>query len=132
MSNDKDKQEQQAVPSMEQQLQARIRGAVSFEVDRLEKLAADAKLADKTEAYCHALESVASIKARAEVYCVQVEMAAKTAAMASVFSGMARGQESEGAPKTPGRGDIGDLVNKAKGGRGEQGEPPKDDQADGE
>jgi len=100
-----------ANPSMEADVKRRVFAAVADEIARLEEFAESSKNTGQNEAYCHALEAMASIKARAEVYCIQVEMAAATAAMASIFGGAMR-QRAAAQPAQEGPEAVKDLLRR--------------------
>jgi len=107
-------QPQEAQPSMEQKVKDRIAAAIAPELKRLEVLAESMQKRNDTEGYCHAIEAIASTKARAEVYGIQVEMAIQTAALASVVNTAMRGQGQQGrVPGGPERpGDLDEIVRK--------------------
>jgi len=89
--------------TMEVKIRRRIGAAIQGEVDRLNKYAAIAKDQRGDGAfkqYCHAIESIASVKGRAEMYCIQVEMAMQTAAMASVMGGVMGGAANNKGPRS--------------------------------
>ncbi|MEN6368899.1 MAG: hypothetical protein ABFD77_04285 [Thermotogota bacterium] len=92
----------------ERDIKKRVLGAVADEVARLNEAAEDFRDRGNHEAYCHAVESIASIKARAEVFCIQVEMAATTAAMATLFGNAMRNVGSAAPGAVPGAapGDL--------------------------
>jgi len=107
----------------EAQIKRRVIGAMQDEIDRLDELASECLAADNTEGHCHALESLAAVKARGEVYCIQVEMAMQTAALATIIGGQQRARQQQPVP-VESDGQLADLLK--RGSRPGEGKPAGD------
>jgi len=87
-----------ARPATTDDVRKRIVASVQEEIARLDEYAASySKHPKEQEVFCHAMESIAAIKARVEVYVIQVEMAASTAAMSSIIGQAMRARVAQNA-----------------------------------